>query len=353
MVVQLEPIKLAIIGCGAIAQERYLPAAALVPHLTIAVVTDLDAGRARDTADRFRISQHVTDYRDIFGKVDAVVVATPPRSHAPIAIDCLEHGLHVLCEKPLATSSDEVTAMIAAGRRAQRQLAVGMNRRVCWSSQTLKRLMQLDMLGEVQRFDLEEGNEFNWPLRTAHIFQDSDAGGVLFDAGVHVFDLLLWALDGDSADVTRCRADNWGGVETNALVDLTVERRGRSIPGRVELSFTRKLRNTLRIYGEKGRLEASTLGNYEMWLYPDGEDAQPVTLTPREMQPKKRVEEFALQLSNFVETIAGGTMKVVTADEALATIALIEHCRRARERWVQPWEIKHLESFFEGVPHGG
>lgn len=351
MTIQSQAVKIAIIGCGAIAQERHLPAAALLPDLSVTHVTDLDAGRAAALADQFQIPHHGTDYRDVFGEVDAVIVATPPRSHASIATDCLQHGLHVLCEKPLAASSEEVAAMIAASQASGSHLAVGMNRRVCWSSQTLKRLMSLDVLGELQRFDLEEGNEFKWPLRTAHIFQDHDAGGVLMDAGVHVVDLLLWSLESRAANVLRCQADNWGGVETNVHIDLSVERRGRSIPGRVELSFTRKLRNTLRIYGERGWLEVSTLGNYELWLHLGGQEAEPMLLTPRLTQPKKRIEEFAVQLANFVESLKDGSPRYASAEDARAVIATIEQSRRMREALVQSWELKHLEPFFASRRH--
>ena len=81
---------------------------------------------------------------EVFEEVDAVVVATPPSSHASISIDCLNHGLHVLCEKPLATSVEEAKEVVAASKRTQAHLAGGMGRRVHWSSQLLKKLIEKD-----------------------------------------------------------------------------------------------------------------------------------------------------------------------------------------------------------------
>jgi predicted dehydrogenase len=128
-----ERVRLGIIGSGAIAEEGYLPAADLVSNIIVTHVVDLDGNRAREVANRFQIPNFVTGYREIFGKVDAVVVATPPRLHAKISIDCLNHGLHVLCEKPLATSLEEAKEMLAASERTHNHLAVGMVRRMNWT----------------------------------------------------------------------------------------------------------------------------------------------------------------------------------------------------------------------------
>ncbi len=113
-----EPIRLGIIGCGAITETRYLPAVRLLSNLVLTHVVDLDLERAESVAKHFDIPNFVDDYREIFGQVDAVVVATPPNSHAQISIDCLDNNLHVLCEKPLASSVEEAKQMIAASRRS-------------------------------------------------------------------------------------------------------------------------------------------------------------------------------------------------------------------------------------------
>jgi len=342
-----EKIKLAIIGCGAVAQERYLPATELVPNIAVTHVVDLDVGRAKNAAAHFQIPSYVRDYRKVFGQVDAIVIATPPSSHARISIDCLNHGLPVLCEKPLATSVEEAKAMIAASQQTHTLLAVGMVRRLSESSQLLHKLIQIGILGDIHRFDAEEGHEFNWPLRTGHIFKSSETGGVLADTGTHLFDLLLWAFESRRMQLLIYRDDNWGGVEMNALVELAIEWQGKQIPGKIELSFTRRLRNTLIIYGQRGYLEAPALGGCEVLFYPHGKNSDPVILKSHNAKPRKSVEEFALQLSNFANAIMHKSEDYVTADEALPTISIIEQCRRSRRPMAQPWEMKHLESFFK------
>jgi len=204
------------------------------------------------------------------------------------------------------------------------------------------------MLGDIHRFDVEEGHEFNWPLRTGHIFQNSMAGGVFADTGTHLLDLLLWIFGSQRTQLFSYRDDNWGGVEMNAIVELAIEWHAKQVLGKIELSFTRELRNTLRIYGEKGYLEAPVLGNCEVLFYPCDENEESVILKPYNAGPRKSVEEFALQLSNFADAIRNSSNNYVVADEALPIISMIEQCRHSRELMVQPWEIRHLESFFEG-----
>lgn len=351
MIPRSEAVKLAVIGCGAVAQEMHLPAASLVPNIAITHVVDLDIERAREVAARFRIPYYARDYRQVFGQVDAIIVATPPNSHASISIDCLSQGLPVLCEKPLATSVEEAQAMIAASQQAHALLAVGMVRRLSWSSQLLRTLIQIGMLGGIHRFDVEEGHEFNWPLCTGHIFQAGKAGGVLADTGTHLVDLLLWIFGSQGTQLLSYRDDNWGGVEMNAVIELAIEYRLKQVTGRIELSFTRELRNTLRIYGEKGYLEAPVLGGSEVVFWPHDKSSKPVMLKPYEALPPKKFAEFALQLAYFADAITNGSNNYVEAKEALPTLALIERCHRSRKCMVQPWEMKHLESFFEGKDH--
>ena len=346
MINSSKPIKLGIIGCGAITERGYLPAVKLVSNIVLTHVIDLDLERAKSVAKYYDIPNFVADYRSIFGKVDAVVVATPPNSHAPISIDCLNHGLHVLCEKPLASTIEEAERMIASSQRTCNHLAVGMVRRLSWSSTLLKKLMDKDFLGNIQRFDFEEGRQFNWPLRTPHLFQHSKSGGVLADTATHLFDLLFWILGSQSTQLTRYRDDGWSGVEANAVVELALKIGPRQVPGRVELSFTRELRNTMRIYGERGFLEAPVSGGSEVKYYPDNREAEPVILKSEGARSRSFFEELAVQLSNFANSIINSSQDYVTAHEVLATISLIDECRYSRELIVHPWEMKYLEPFF-------
>jgi predicted dehydrogenase len=213
----------------------------------------------------------------------------------------------------------------------------------------IKRLVEAKFLGGITRFDVEEGGQFNWPLRTSYLFQNSTSGGALGDTGTHLFDLLFWILGSRTAHLVRYRDDSWRGVEANAIIDLKLTRDSREIPGRVEVSFTRSLRNTLRIYGENGYLEAPTLGGYEVTFCQGNNPTEPVLMRSDGEGPKKMFKEFAVQLSNFVDLIMNNAENYSPSEEALPVLSLVEECRRSRKLLVNPWETKHLESFFASM----
>src|ERR1700722_10393887 len=128
-------LKLAVVGCGAVTEFSYLPAIARSEGVELVALVDKSLSRARQLmAQCSREPAVFDDYRQIFGNSEAAVVALPNALHAAVTIDLLEHGVHVLVEKPMALDSRECEAMIAASTRNDRVLAVGMARRFCETS---------------------------------------------------------------------------------------------------------------------------------------------------------------------------------------------------------------------------
>ena len=333
-----EEIRLALVGCGAVTEKRYLPASAMVPGLSVTHLVDLDIDRARELAEQYEVPRVSREYHAILQDVDAVVIATPPTSHAPIAVECLDNDVHVLCEKPLTNTFEAARSMIAAGQRSNAILSVAMIRRVGRSARLLKRFIGLGVLGELERIEIREGGEFNWPLQTGHIFLDPAQGGVLRDTGTHVIDLALWIIGAGDAKVTSYRDDSWGGVEANARVDLELATPTGVVPAVIEVSFTRNLGSTLRVYGEEGCLEGPAVGGAEVLFYPRGSDGGPVTLKDGDGEARSRVEDFTLQLENFIAAVRAGGPPPVPAAEVLTTLSIIDQCTASRRMEVPSWE---------------
>jgi predicted dehydrogenase len=119
----MRKVRTAVIGVGYLGRFHAQKYAVLAEAELVAVV-DADAEtRARVAAETG--CRGVADYRELLGQVDAVSIATPTPLHYPIARDCLEHGLHVLVEKPVTTTTDEARALIDTAARAGRVLQVG------------------------------------------------------------------------------------------------------------------------------------------------------------------------------------------------------------------------------------
>ena len=120
--------RVAIIGCGAVTETHHLPTLTDV-EIKPSVLVDTNVGRAQNLADRFHAARATDDYRSCLDEFDAAIVAAPHASHAPICIDLLRRGIHVLVEKPLATTANECAAINAAAEEGRAVLAVGLMRR--------------------------------------------------------------------------------------------------------------------------------------------------------------------------------------------------------------------------------
>ena len=112
---------------------------------------DLDAARAESLAKNFGIAQTYTDYRDLIRdpNVDLVSIAVPPDLHKSIALEAIEAGKHVLCEKPLGIDVASCERMIAAAKKAGRTLAVGFNHRYYPCVKFLKQTVDRGGIGTI------------------------------------------------------------------------------------------------------------------------------------------------------------------------------------------------------------
>src|SRR4051794_6815893 len=110
-------LRVGVIGCGSIAQHRHLPEYKSNKNVELIAVCDINEERALVVAEKYGVKAY-TNYEELVrnGSVDAVSVCTPNYLHAPISIAALNAGIHVLCEKPMATSKEEAEAMIAASK---------------------------------------------------------------------------------------------------------------------------------------------------------------------------------------------------------------------------------------------
>ena len=119
----MQNVRTAVIGVGYLGRFHAQKYAASPVAELVAVVDANAESRARVAAETG--CRAIADYRDILGEVDAVSIATPTPLHYPIAKECLEHGVHVLVEKPITTTLDEARSLVETAARTGRVLQVG------------------------------------------------------------------------------------------------------------------------------------------------------------------------------------------------------------------------------------
>lgn len=189
------PLRVGLLGYGLAGRVFHAPLITACPGLALAAVVTRSPERraalhaacpdavALDTPDE--LWARASD-------LDLVVVATPNRSHLPLAQAALRAGLPVVVDKPLAPSAAEARALIAEARARRRLLTVFQNRRWDGDFLTVRRLLAEGALGSVRRF---ESRFERWAPAPRPGWRESDdpaeAGGLLYDLGAHLVDQAL------------------------------------------------------------------------------------------------------------------------------------------------------------------
>ena len=330
-------IKLAIIGCGAVAAMSYLPALAGMNNVQVALLVDHNLTRAKALADQYGVPQVSADFQAAADTAQAAIVALPNYLNGPVSLALLQQGRHVLVEKPMAVSTAEGDAMIAAAEQRHRVLGVGLMRRFRRSYQLTRELISSGALGPIQTFDIQEGAVYGWPLASDFILRRETAGGgVLIDTGSHVLDALLWWL-GDVSDVA-CWDDQAGGVEADCVLELTM---ASGAQGTVTLSRLRNLRNTAIIQGARATLEVDLAANALRLIPADSVLAVAGQAAPREdlaAPEQTTVDLFTAELTDWFSAIHRGTRPSIDGREGRRSLALIETCYARRQPAVYPWQ---------------
>ena len=323
--------RLAIVGCGAVVEQYYVPALRSLPW-TPAVMVDRDLSRA-ELVGRGWQTAFATDHVDVIDSCDAAVVAVPNAYHTEVALDLIRSGKHVLVEKPLATTLSDCELLIREAEAHGVVLAVGLWRRFLESAMWIKGLLDSGDLGNDLHFEFSDGAIFSWPLASDSLWRkESVGGGVLMDLGVHTLDQVAWWF-GDVA-VRRYLDDAQGGVEADCHIEFQTT---TGTSGIVELSRTRRLTNTVRITGSNGIIEAN--------LWRNSVSASPrelLTVTyggvnPLEFAKVAPTDMIAEQLVNWAECIADGSTPRVSGREGARSVALVEACYANRQQWDLPW----------------
>ncbi|SEB70602.1 Gfo/Idh/MocA family oxidoreductase [Paenibacillus sp. GP183] len=203
----MSKIKVAVIGCGSIAEKRHVPEYVNNPHVEFVAFCDPVIERAEHYAKEYG-GKAYSSYEELFNheKVDAVSVCTPNYLHAHASIAAAKAGAHVLVEKPMAVTEEESAAMIEAARTNGVILMVGHNQRLMPAHVKAKEILDSGIMGKVLTFRTAFGHPGpeGWSIdgRNSWFFRKKEAiMGAMGDLGVHKADLIRWMLSDEVIEV--------------------------------------------------------------------------------------------------------------------------------------------------------
>lgn len=191
----MQPLQIGVIGAGV--GVLHVAAYQHIPGVKVIALAGQDDDRVQRVALEHNIAQTFHDYQDLLKlpQIDAVSICVPNALHAPIAIAALEAGKHVLVEKPLARTTAEGQAMVAAAEKSGRILMTCFDKRFRGDSLWLKRYVESGALGTIYYAKAYWMRRAGIPRPGSwFVSKEQAGGGPLIDLGVHMLDLALHLL---------------------------------------------------------------------------------------------------------------------------------------------------------------
>jgi predicted dehydrogenase len=302
-----------VIGIGDIATRRVIPAIQAEPRSRLYGLVTRDPAKAAPYNTRVWTS---LDEALADPAVHAVYVATPVFLHAPLSIQSLHAGKHVLCEKPMAMNGAEAHSMLQAAEESGRTLGVAYYRRMYPKLHRAQQLLKAGVIGKPVLaeltshgwFDGKDGDR-NWLIDPAQA-----GGGPLYDIASHRIDVLNF-LFGEPQRVSAhlSNAVHHYAVEDNATVLIDY---AGGVRGIVDVRWHSKVkRDECRIRGAEGEMELTPLNGPEL-VYPGGRESLP----PHANLHYPMVE-------NFVDAVLGKASLLASGASSLWTDWVIERAR--------------------------
>lgn len=195
----IKKVRVGIIGCGGIAEGKYMPSLAKLNNVEMVAFCDIVKEKAEKASQKYgrKVAAVYVDYKELLKDktIDVIHVCTPNKSHADITIDSLEAGKHVICEKPMAKSAADARKMNEAAKRTGKKLSIGYQNRFRADSQYLHKVCRRGDLGEIYFAKAHAIRRRAVPTWGVFLNEDQQGGGPLIDIGSHALDLTLWMMD--------------------------------------------------------------------------------------------------------------------------------------------------------------
>ena len=328
-------LKVGIVGVGGIARDQHLPAWKQLPFVDVIGAADVSEAALERVGDGFCISHRFKDWQELVRlDFDIVDICTPSRTHMPIALAALESGKHVLCEKPLATSADEVRTLRDASRRAARVLMTAHHYRFQPVSRQLKALIDAGMLGEIYYTRAQFLRRRLLPPRTTFIERQLSGGGPVFDIGVHILDLAYWFLGAPEPVSVSAFVDaklahrkditgGWGDWDRERFdVEDFAAGFGRFANGTALMLET----SWLGFQPEREFVRLQCFGTQAGLIWPDGIVTGETNRSPWTLRLDEVPQTSAYQdeITQFALAVRDGLPSPVPVDETLQVIRILE-----------------------------
>jgi len=322
-----KPIRFAVVGAGHIAQNAVIPAFANTAKDCVLTTLFSDDEKKRRALSRKYKIDHALGY-DAFdeacrsGTFDAVYIALPNHLHRDYTVRAANAGIHVLCEKPMAVTSDECHEMLDAAAKNNIRLMIAYRLHFEQANMKAVEIVQSGKLGDPRFFN----SVFSMQVRSGNVRTQADkGGGPLFDIGIYCINAARYLFRAEPIEISASaiRGDDPRFAEIDEAVSVTMKFPGSRIASFV-CSFGASDVSHYQVVGTTGDLVANPAFDYRHVL----EHKVTINGKARTTVFKKR-DQFAAELVYFAQCIRDGTDPAPGGREGLIDVMIIEEIERS------------------------
>jgi len=337
---RIKPLKVGVIGCGLIAQEVHIPNYIENSMSELVAVCDVEKNAVQKVAEKYGIKHTFTDYRELLEQnlVEAVSVCTPTSTHSKIVIDAASHGVHTLCEKPLALTLAEADEMLDAVSPSKIKFMVGYNYRFLPNHIRAKQYVSGGRIGKpiLIRGEVVTAGPYRSRMDKKHYQYETEKRlGAFFDIGSHLVDLFIWMM-GNPKEVFAFFSTHKSGIKVDDSSVITIKFEsgvlGNIVVSWLNLPDYQSMANNkqIEIIGEKGKIESDFFGP-SLSLYSTNSLASKIKgkikITPSAFDPKIPDEalrwSYKKEIDSFLRSIIKNREPPVTGKEAREALKLV------------------------------
>lgn len=272
-------LKYAIIGCGRISPNHI--AAALENESHVAALCDIEKSKMDEIIQNFNLpvnTKKYTNYKEMIKneKLDLVAICTESGKHGQIALDCIEEGINLIIEKPIALSLDEADLIIEKSKEKNVKVSACHQNRFNKSVQKIREAIEADRFGRLMhstahiRWNRGEDYYTQAPWRGTW----EQDGGALMNQCIHNIDLLRWMMGDEIIEVvgmTDNMIHDYIQAEDLGIALVRFANGGYGIIEGTTNIYPKNLEETLYIFGEKGTVKAGgkSVNLIEEWQFAD------------------------------------------------------------------------------------
>ena len=311
-----DKLQVAIVGCGAVADKRHIPGfARLKKDVVIQAVCDKNEELAKKIALKYNIPNVFTSQAEMLAaeKLDIIDICTPPQIHAPIAVEALEHGCHVLLEKPMALEARQAWELVGIAKSRELCLQVGHILRFNNALKLMRDLVAQEYLGNLYYLKLQWTTLMPSPLNR----------DIIFDLGPHPVDILNYLLRKWPTKVA-CKARAYRRKTLEELAYMTMEF-DNHLMAHIELSWLQpgKIREATIIGSERSAVVDCVEQSVRIYENGDGESFG------LDVKPNNTILD---ETGHFAESILGKENSNNPGPIGARNVAVLEKLKESMEQ---------------------